>query len=230
MSDLELKRKESLTKAEVAKRLSAFAKALAGGDDVELEMGGTSMSLRVPDDVRVEFEVEVDGDEIEIEIELKWSRSPPPTAQRRAARGKEHGGAREQQAEPARLRRTEDRASPPRPTAGRSTRCRCRVRPGSGEQALARGFPLLESLFDPDQLLVGGGEAVDVADEPGEVGPVVVRPGPVGTGYLGVLHVDEGLQERGEGPPPHAGGTPRGLALAHPGGGAAGGQPAGARA
>ena len=29
MSDLELKRKESLTKAEVAKRLSAFAKALA---------------------------------------------------------------------------------------------------------------------------------------------------------------------------------------------------------
>jgi amphi-Trp domain-containing protein len=75
MSDLELKRKESLTKAEVAKRLSAFAKALAGGDDVELEMGGTSMSLRVPDDVRVEFEVEVDGDEIEIEIELKWSTS-----------------------------------------------------------------------------------------------------------------------------------------------------------
>jgi amphi-Trp domain-containing protein len=75
MSDLELKRKESLTKAEVAKRLSAFAKALADGDDVELEMGGTSMSLRVPDDVRVEFEVEVDGDEIEIEIELKWSTS-----------------------------------------------------------------------------------------------------------------------------------------------------------
>ena len=75
MSDLELKRKESLTKAEVAKRLSAFAKALAGGDDVELEMGNTSMSVRVPDDVRVEFEVEVDGDEIEIEIELKWSTS-----------------------------------------------------------------------------------------------------------------------------------------------------------
>ena len=37
------------------------------------------MSLRVPDDVRVEFEVEVDGDEIEIEIELKWSTSPPPS-------------------------------------------------------------------------------------------------------------------------------------------------------
>ena len=75
MSDLELKRKETLAKAEVAKRLTAFAKALASGDDVELELGGTSMSLRVPDDVRVEFEVEVDGDEIEIEIELKWSTS-----------------------------------------------------------------------------------------------------------------------------------------------------------
>ena len=38
-------------------------------------MGDTSMSLRVPDDVRVEFEVEVDGDEFEVEIELKWSTS-----------------------------------------------------------------------------------------------------------------------------------------------------------
>ena len=90
MSDLELKRKESLTKAEVAKRLSAFAKALASGDDVELEMGGTSMSLRVPDDVRVEFEVEVDGDEIEIEIELKWSTS---SAGRRAEPAPGESGA-----------------------------------------------------------------------------------------------------------------------------------------
>ena len=90
MSDLELTRKESLTKAEVAKRLSAFAKALAGGDDVELEMGETSMSLRVPDDVRVEFEVEVDGDEIEIEIELKWSTS---SAADRAEPAPEESGA-----------------------------------------------------------------------------------------------------------------------------------------
>jgi amphi-Trp domain-containing protein len=90
MSDLELKRKESLTKAEVAKRLSAFAKALASGDDVELEMGDTSMSLRVPDDVRVEFEVEVDGDEIEVEIELKWSTS---SAAGRAKPAPEESGA-----------------------------------------------------------------------------------------------------------------------------------------
>lgn len=90
MSDLELKRKESLAKAEVAKRLSAFAEALASGDDVGLQMGDSSMSLRVPDDVRVEFEVEVDGDEIEVEIELKWSTS---SAARRAKPAPEQSGA-----------------------------------------------------------------------------------------------------------------------------------------
>ena len=102
MSDLELKRKESLTKAEVAKRLSAFAEALASGDDVELEMGGTSMSLRVPDDVRVEFEVEVDGDEIEIEIELKWSTS---SAADRAEPDPESGAEGKNTAEHANSRR-----------------------------------------------------------------------------------------------------------------------------
>jgi amphi-Trp domain-containing protein len=102
MSDLELKRKESLTKSEVAKRLSAFAKALAGGDDVELEIGGTSMSLRVPDDVRVEFEVEVDGDEIEIEIELKWSTS---SAADRAEPDPESGAEGKNTAEHANSRR-----------------------------------------------------------------------------------------------------------------------------
>ena len=73
MSDLELERKESLTRAEVAKRLSDFADALAKGNKVELDLGGTSLTLRVADDIRAEFEVEVDGDEIEVEIELKWS-------------------------------------------------------------------------------------------------------------------------------------------------------------
>ena len=155
MSDLELKRKESLTKAEVAKRLSAFAKALAAGGDVELEMGDTSMSLRVPDDVRVEFEVEVDGDEIEVEIEMKWSTGSAAEPRRARSRGerrrrKEHGGAREQQAEPTRLS----------PDRGSGEDCRHLSRDGrpdvgvvssrgSGEQALACGFALLEGLFDP---------------------------------------------------------------------------------
>jgi amphi-Trp domain-containing protein len=42
MSDLELERKESMTRAEAAKRLSAFAEALASGDKIELDLGGTS--------------------------------------------------------------------------------------------------------------------------------------------------------------------------------------------
>ena len=82
--------------------MSAFAKALAGGDDVELEIGGTSMSLRVPDDVRVEFEVEVDGDEIEIEIELKWSTS---SAADRAEPDPESGAEGKNTAEHANSRR-----------------------------------------------------------------------------------------------------------------------------
>jgi amphi-Trp domain-containing protein len=73
VSDLELERKESMTRAEAAKRLSAFAQALGSDDELELDLGGTSLKLRVGDDVRAEFEVEVDGDEIEVEIELKWS-------------------------------------------------------------------------------------------------------------------------------------------------------------
>ena len=50
MSDFELERKESLTRAEVAKRLSVFADALAKGNKVELDLGGTSLTLRVADD------------------------------------------------------------------------------------------------------------------------------------------------------------------------------------
>ena len=99
-------------------------------------MGGTSMSLRVPDDVRVEFEVEVDGDEIEVEIELKWSTSSAagraePAPEESSAEAKEHGGALQRQAEPTRL--SPDRGSGedwPPPIAGRSNRCRRRVQPG----------------------------------------------------------------------------------------------------
>jgi amphi-Trp domain-containing protein len=73
VSDLEIERKESLTRGEAAKRLMAIAEALAGGDKVELDLGGTSLTLRVADDVRAEVEIEVDGDEVELEFELKWS-------------------------------------------------------------------------------------------------------------------------------------------------------------
>jgi amphi-Trp domain-containing protein len=73
MADVELEQKESLTRQEVAQRLSALAKALAQGGDVEIQLGPSTVKLHVPDEVRTEFEVEVDGDEIELELELKWS-------------------------------------------------------------------------------------------------------------------------------------------------------------
>jgi hypothetical protein len=47
VSDLELERKELPTRAEVAKRMSVFADALAKGNKVELDLGGTSLTLRV---------------------------------------------------------------------------------------------------------------------------------------------------------------------------------------
>jgi amphi-Trp domain-containing protein len=92
VSDLELERKESVSRAEAAKRLAAFADALASGGRVELDLGGTSLSMRVAENVRTEFEVEVDGDEIEVEIELSWSTSPsrgaaPSRAQHRGNAG-----------------------------------------------------------------------------------------------------------------------------------------------
>ena len=54
---------------------------------------------------------------------------------------------------------------------------------------------------DPLQLLRRGGQVVDLADEPGQVGPVVVAPRLVGARHLGVLDVDQGLEERRHRPP-----------------------------
>jgi amphi-Trp domain-containing protein len=73
VADVELEQKELLTRQEAATRLSALAKALADGGEVEIELGATTVKLHVPDQLRTEFEIEVDGDEIELELELKWS-------------------------------------------------------------------------------------------------------------------------------------------------------------
>jgi amphi-Trp domain-containing protein len=48
-----------------------LASALAEGRQVELNVGGVTVHLRVPDGVRSEFEVEVDGAKLEVELELK---------------------------------------------------------------------------------------------------------------------------------------------------------------
>ncbi len=82
MSDMKVELKESLTRRQAADKLSALAGALAEGGKVDLELGETRLSLRVPDELRTEFEVKVDGDELEIELELKWStaRAEVPAA------------------------------------------------------------------------------------------------------------------------------------------------------
>jgi amphi-Trp domain-containing protein len=80
VSDVEFSRTESLSRHEAARRLAALATALADGGRVEVELGASTLTLHVPDQVRCEVEMEVDGDEVELELELKWSTAPadPP--------------------------------------------------------------------------------------------------------------------------------------------------------
>jgi amphi-Trp domain-containing protein len=78
VSDVEVKRTESLTRQQAAERLSAMATALADGGHVKVQLGASTLKLHVPDHVRCEVEVEVDGDEVELELELKWSTAPAP--------------------------------------------------------------------------------------------------------------------------------------------------------
>ena len=73
MSDVEVKREETLTREEAARQLAALATALAAGDKVELALGASMVKVHVPDEVRCEIEIEIDSDEIELEIELKWT-------------------------------------------------------------------------------------------------------------------------------------------------------------
>jgi amphi-Trp domain-containing protein len=95
MSDVEIKRTESLSREEAAGRLSALAAALSEGGHVEVELGASTVKLHVPDHVQCEVEVEVDGDDVELEVELTWSTAPvaqpasvppPQSAPRQAGR------------------------------------------------------------------------------------------------------------------------------------------------
>lgn len=76
MSDVEIKRTETLTRQEAAERLTTLATALRDSGHVEVALGASTVKLHVPDHVRCEVEVEVDGDEVELEVELKWSTAP----------------------------------------------------------------------------------------------------------------------------------------------------------
>jgi amphi-Trp domain-containing protein len=95
MSDVEIKRTESLSREEAAERLSALAAALSEGGHVEVRLGASTVKLHVPDHVQCEVEVEVDGDDVELEVELTWSTAPvaqpasvppPQSAPRQAGR------------------------------------------------------------------------------------------------------------------------------------------------
>lgn len=72
MDLLEIERKETLRREEVAKRLHALADALARHNAVEFERGGTRFVLKVPDQVQVKVELEIEDDETELEIQLSW--------------------------------------------------------------------------------------------------------------------------------------------------------------
>jgi amphi-Trp domain-containing protein len=73
MTEMKFEQKEELSRAEAAARLSAIADAFGTGDKFELERGGETLELRVPDHVRFELEVELKDDETELEVEIKWS-------------------------------------------------------------------------------------------------------------------------------------------------------------
>lgn len=85
MSDVEVKRTETLTRHEAAGRLAALAAALAEGGRVEVALGDSVLKLHVPEHVRCEVELEVDGDEVELELEMKWSTDHQDAPPARAA-------------------------------------------------------------------------------------------------------------------------------------------------
>ena len=82
MSDVKLERKESLSRQEAAVWLSALSKAFARGGHVELPVGGGTLGLHLPEQVRAEFEVEVSGEEVQVEVEFTWSTARPSSGDR----------------------------------------------------------------------------------------------------------------------------------------------------
>ncbi|WP_051683816.1 amphi-Trp domain-containing protein [Blastococcus sp. URHD0036] len=75
MSDVKVKQKQSLSRQEVARLLVELAEGLSGDGKVTVQLGNSTLELKVAEQLRCELEVVVDGDEIELELELKWSTS-----------------------------------------------------------------------------------------------------------------------------------------------------------
>ena len=73
MDIIEIEKKETLGRKEIATRLRHLANMLAkDDDDIEFEQGGTKIKVAVPDEVQLKVELEVETGERELEIELKW--------------------------------------------------------------------------------------------------------------------------------------------------------------
>jgi amphi-Trp domain-containing protein len=72
MDLLEIERKETVSREEVAKRLRTLADMLARQNELEFDRGGTHFKVRVPDEVHLKVELEVGTDESELEVELTW--------------------------------------------------------------------------------------------------------------------------------------------------------------
>ena len=72
MDIFEIKRKETVSREEVAERLRLLADMLARHNDLEFDRDGMHFTVHVPDQLRLKVELEVETDERELEIELKW--------------------------------------------------------------------------------------------------------------------------------------------------------------
>lgn len=87
MAEVKFKKKESMSRADAAARLSEVADALASGQ-FELERDGEKLELDVPDEVTLELEVEVEDNETELEVEVKWSAPSHAEASSSPAEGR----------------------------------------------------------------------------------------------------------------------------------------------
>ncbi len=72
MDIIEIEKKETLGRKEIATRLRHLANMLAKDDDIEFEQGGMKINVAVPDKVQLKVELEVETEKRELEIELTW--------------------------------------------------------------------------------------------------------------------------------------------------------------
>ena len=72
MDIFEVKQKETVTRAEVARRLRILADMLDRHNDLEFDRAGMHFTVNVPNEVKLKVELEVESDERELEIELTW--------------------------------------------------------------------------------------------------------------------------------------------------------------